>query len=233
MSCPSPLLNPRWLLKYPFILLSHYLKCRKFLPPSIRFSLSTRVHTTSKVQCNVNICGSSIDRYSYICNGSRLIRAKIGSFTSIGSCVECFYGIHPLRSNISTSPVFSLPRNELRTFFGSGSCVASHRYVSSDHVVEIGSDVWIGSHVKILDGVKIGHGAVVGLGSIVTKDVQPYSIVAGAPARVIGFRFDPEDISRLLRLQWWNKSISWIKEHSVSFSDPHTFFDQFSTGIES
>ena len=159
-----------------------------------------------------------------------MIQAKIGSFTSIGSFVECLW-YSSLRSNISTSPVFS-PGNELGTFFGSSSCVASHRFVSSDHVVEIGSDVWIGSHVKILDGVKIGDGAVVGLGSIVTKDVEPYSIVAGVPARVIGFRFESEKISSLLRLKWWNKSINWIKEHSVSFSDPHTFFDQFPTANE-
>ena len=214
-----------WIFKYPVIALYHCIKYNILFPPSIRFSFTTRIDKTSKVHSRVNICGSSLGKYSYICSGSRLVNAKIGAFTSIGSFVECFYGNHPLGSNISSSPIFSLSRNELGVFFGSGSHEAPHSYVDSRHVVEIGSDVWIGSHVKILDGIKIGDGAVIGLGSIVTKDVEPYSIVAGVPAKVIGFRFKPEHILCLLHLKWWNKPLSWIKQHSISFSDPQSFFD--------
>lgn len=68
----------------------------------------------------------------------------------------------------------------------------------------IGNDVWIGQDAIIKAGVKIGHGAIVGMGSIVTKDVAPYAIVVGNPAKIIRYRFDEATISRLLNSEWWN-----------------------------
>lgn len=70
--------------------------------------------------------------------------------------------------------------------------------------VEIGNDVWIGHNTTILSGVKIGNGAILGNGCIVTKDVEPYSIVSGIPARKIKMRFDDEIIQYLLEIKWWN-----------------------------
>nr|WP_246566018.1 CatB-related O-acetyltransferase [Tissierella simiarum] len=72
----------------------------------------------------------------------------------------------------------------------------------------IGNDVWIGSNAVILRGVKVGNGAVIGAGAIVTKDVEPYSIVVGNPARVIKKRFSEQIIESLEKIQWWN----WSKE---------------------
>ena len=85
--------------------------------------------------------------------------------------------------------------------------------------VTIGNDVWIGNHVKILDGVRIADGAVVGAGAVVTKDLPPYSISAGVPARVMKYRFDEETVERLLDLKWWEKDENWIKEHIDEFDD--------------
>lgn len=68
----------------------------------------------------------------------------------------------------------------------------------------IGSDVWIGMNVSLLNGVKIGHGSVVATGSVVTKDVEPYTIVAGIPAKQIGIRFDKEVVDFLLEVKWWD-----------------------------
>lgn len=70
--------------------------------------------------------------------------------------------------------------------------------------VIIGNDVWIGLDATILSGVTIGDGAVIGAKSVVTKDVPPYAIVAGNPARLIRFRFDEETIKKLLSLTWWD-----------------------------
>ena len=68
----------------------------------------------------------------------------------------------------------------------------------------IGNDVWIGAGAMILNGVNVGDGAIVAAGAVVTKDVPPYSIVGGNPAKVIRYRFDDEDIEKLLELQWWD-----------------------------
>jgi acetyltransferase-like isoleucine patch superfamily enzyme len=70
--------------------------------------------------------------------------------------------------------------------------------------VVIGNDVWIGARVTILSGVAIGDGAVIGAGSVVTRDVPPYAIAAGVPARVLRHRFDIETVGRLLALRWWD-----------------------------
>ena len=76
----------------------------------------------------------------------------------------------------------------------------------------IGNDVWIGQNATILPGVHIGDGAIIGLGSIVGHDVEPYTIVAGNPAKPIKKRFDNEMIELLLKLQWWNKDINEIQQ---------------------
>lgn len=75
----------------------------------------------------------------------------------------------------------------------------------------IGNDVWLGANSLVLKGVKIGDGAVIGAGAVVTKDVPPYAIVGGNPAKVIKMRFDDETIGKLMQLQWWNLDLSIIE----------------------
>ena len=90
-------------------------------------------------------------------------------------------------------------------------------------MVEIGNDVWIGSHVLILDGVTIGDGAVVAAGAVVTKDVEPYAIYGGVPAKLIKYRFPPKTIEMLLKMKWWDKEEKWIREHTEDFEDVERF----------
>ena len=78
--------------------------------------------------------------------------------------------------------------------------------------IVIGNDVWIGYEAIVLSGVTIGDGAIIGTRSVVTKDVPPYTIVGGIPAKPIRKRFSDEVISKLLELQWWNWSENRIKE---------------------
>ena len=122
---------------------------------------------------------------------------KIGSFVSIGRGVSIGHGKHPLNF-LSTSPYFYLDRLGFKD-----KNMASHTEYTVVEPVIIGNDVWIGDNVTIFNGVTIGDGAVLGASAIVTKDVPPYAIVAGNPAKIIRYRFDEEIITQLLELKWW------------------------------
>ncbi len=100
--------------------------------------------------------------------------------------------------------------------------------VTSRGPVEIGHDVWIGANAIILSGVSIGSGAVIGAGAIVTKDIPPYAIAVGNPARVIRYRFSPDIIQQLLELGWWFLSDEKIKELEPFFysDDLNAFLNQ-------
>lgn len=134
--------------------------------------------------------------YHYPINNDRLI---IGKFCSIACGAKFIFNCanHTLKSlSTYTFPLFfeewDLPKSE----------VASAWDNKGDIV--IGNDVWIGYDAVIMAGVTIGDGAIIGTRAVVTKDVEPYSIVGGVPAKEIRKRFAPEVITRLLELQWWN-----------------------------
>ena len=91
--------------------------------------------------------------------------------------------------------------------------------------VEIGNDVWIGANVILLPGVKIGDGAILAAGAVVTKDVEPYAIVGGVPAKLIKYRFSQEKREKLLRIQWWSWDEERIEENIELFYDPDKFLE--------
>lgn len=143
----------------------------------------------------------ALGSYSYLNYGTKVGLAKIGKFCSVGNDCEIGMHRHPV-GYISTSPltyakgnIFKIPSlfEELSTY------------------TEIGNDVWIGSKAVIMQGVKIGDGAVIGAGSIVTRNVAPYEIVCGVPARHLRFRFDEETIDFLEKLRWWDMDPDEIK----------------------
>ncbi len=122
----------------------------------------------------------------------------IGSFCSIGSGAAFIMAGNQGHRNdwISTFPFFWMP--EVPAFAG-----AANGYQPAGDTI-IGNDVWIGSEAIIMPGVTIGDGAVIGTRALVARDVEPYAIVGGNPARVIRKRFDDADIARLLALKWWD-----------------------------
>lgn len=158
-----------------------------------------------------------IGKYSYVGANTQLSYTNVGRFCSIGDKVSCALGVHPLNF-ISTHPAFYSERYNL---LSSVNSFDEYSYIDREKkiMIDIGNDVWIGSHAVLLGGIQIGHGAVVAAGAVVTKDVPPYSIVGGVPAKVIRYRFDDETIKKLLDLQWWNKNEEWLKSYGQNFSD--------------
>ena len=94
----------------------------------------------------------------------------------------------------------------------------------------IGNDVWIGKRAIIKAGVKIGDGAVVGAGAVVTKDVPPYAIVAGVPAKIIKYRFDEDTIAQLLKTKWWNLSDEELEKRAGNITNVHEFLMDLERG---
>lgn len=93
--------------------------------------------------------------------------------------------------------------------------------------IVIGNDVWIGANVVILPGVVIGDGSILAAGAVITKDVEPYSVVGGVPAKIIKYRFDKYVISQLLKIQWWNWSIDIIERNIELFYEPKRFIEAY------
>ena len=128
----------------------------------------------------------------------------IGSFCSIASNVHVFLGGSHRTDRITTYPFGHIHQDIFNTHDGSGHPVTNGNVI-------IGNDVWLGHGATIMSGIRVGDGAVVAAMAHVVKDVPPYAIVGGNPARVIRHRFPPETIQALLSLQWWNWSDERIR----------------------
>jgi virginiamycin A acetyltransferase len=138
--------------------------------------------------------------------GDKLI---IGKFCQIATEVRFIMnGSNHAMDGISTYPF---------KIFGESWADASMNVTSKGDTI-IGNDVWIGNSVTIMQGIKIGHGAIIGTNALVTKDVEPYSIVGGNPAQLIRKRFDEETIKFLLELAWWDWPVEKISKNITAIT---------------
>ena len=172
----------------------------------------------NRLNVNAQVSKSHIGLGTYISGNSKLRNVQIGRFCSIGQNVETGFGIHPIHY-LSTHPAFYSTQKQAGFSFVQEQLFAEHKFVDihKKYFVSIGNDVWIGNNVKIMDGIEIGDGAIIGLGSIVTKDVKPYSIVGGIPAKMIRMRFDDKSIKKIIELQWWNTDIKELEKKANWF----------------
>jgi len=175
------------------------------------------VDKTAAICSGVRFYRGKIGKYSYIGNNSFVSDTDIGSFTSIST--DCYIGgtSHPT-DWVSTSPVFHKWENIMKKNF------ARHEFEIFKRT-SIGNDVWIGNRVMIKAGVKIADGAVVGMGSIVTKDIGPYEIWAGNPAKLIRKRFDDGTITILEDMKWWEWNDEKIELSSSIMTDVAKFIE--------
>lgn len=188
--------------------------------------LNSQIGEGARVGKACNVSNVSFGRYSYCGHDCQIVNTEIGSFCSISDHVFIGGAEHPINW-ASTSPVFQNTRHS-----GPKKRFAKFDLPKSKRTV-IGNDVWIGHGVTIKQGVTLGNGAVVGSNALVTKDVPPYAVVGGVPAKVIKYRFLPPIIKRFEEIQWWNlpneeitKRIDLFHLKNPTLEDLNKFFPQ-------
>jgi acetyltransferase-like isoleucine patch superfamily enzyme len=183
------------------------------LEPRVRlFQSEIGEHVT--LQENSYLNNIRLGRFSYIARECHLDEVKIGSFVSIGARSVLGLGDHPTNFP-STSPVFYSIRSQCGTTFAKTSSYDERKPIM------IGHDVWIGSGVFVCDGISIGDGAIVAAGAVVTRDVPPYALVGGVPAKLLRFRFPEPQIARLRGLAWWEWTEKALREAQSWMATPN------------
>lgn len=189
----------------------------------------------SKVSVLALLSDSEVDKTCAICSGARVYRTKIGKYSYVGRSTfmtnvtvgnfcsiagNCNIGGtgHPLNW-VSTSSVFHKWDNILRKNF------SRHEYEIFQETT-IGNDVWIATNAMLKAGITIGTGAVIGMGAVVTKDVGPYEVWGGNPARCLKKRFDEETIEALLASKWWELPDETIEKIAPYMTDVQEFLEK-------
>ena len=182
--------------------------------------------------------GCQVGRYTY--GYEKLLEhyplaEKIGRFCSINGTAK-IWNNHPI-DYITTHPILDHPqfypweeaekREEWIEKYGRyfENAPFENSPLRQNRPVVIGNDVWIGANVVILPGVHIGNGAILAAGAVITKNVDDYAIVGGVPAKTIRYRFNENEIEKLLRLQWWDWEIDKIMDHLELFYQPKKFLE--------
>ena len=182
----------------------------------LKFDSALKVHPYTAFQYGGNTL-FNMGAFSYVrsCLGggegrSDVQNVDIGRYCSIADNVRIFEADHEIQNFTTSSYIYAMPSYRRENRMVKERAKVTRRELkavritnAASPVVRIGHDVWIGSHVALKPGITIGNGACIATGSVVTRDVPPYAIVAGIPAKVIKYRFDPAAVERLLALEWW------------------------------
>ncbi|NBZ89559.1 CatB-related O-acetyltransferase [Stagnihabitans tardus] len=156
---------------------------------------------------------------------AQLAGSRIGAFCSIARGVEEMGDTHPMDRVTSHSLGYGSYYHQMALELGAEEYRPWSAYNARAPHVKIGNDVWIGAQAMLKGGITIGDGAVIGARSVVTKDVPPYAVVVGQPARILRHRFAPEICARLLATRWWDYSLGDLAR--FSFDDPLAFCEAF------
>lgn len=161
----------------------------------LRFEPEARIWNARRIQT------IQIGKFSSISPRSTVVKAVLGRYCSIGHCVEIGMSQHPI-DWFTTSAVTHDPA-KISPTLPEANC----EFKIAPKETFMGHDVWIGAHALVPGGITIGTGAVIAAGSVVTKDVPPYAIVGGNPAKIIKYRIDEDLIESMLQSKWWEYDI--------------------------
>lgn len=184
----------------------------------LRSIANSDIHKTSKICAGSQIINVKIGKHSDVGYDCTIINSVIGPFCSLGANIVVGGAAHTI-DWVSTSPVFNENKDHLPQKF------SYHKFDLESKTI-IGADVWIGNYVLVKSNVNIGHGAIIGMGSVVTKDVPPYEIWAGNPAKFIRKRFDENTINELLKIKWWDWNDDKIKKNAHNFNNVQELIKQ-------
>lgn len=178
---------------------------------------SVTVEEPVKLFAGCSVSNSHIGAFSYVSPGASIHNTVIGRYSSIGDGVQVL-SQHPSNS-LTTSP---FPYQKLFPEPFDADPLHGYERVSQ---TSIGNDVWIGSGVKIKSGITVGDGAIIGAGAVVTRDVAPFSVLGGVPARVIRYRFSEDLIERIQASAWWQYNLVGLP---LDWQNPAEALDQIS-----
>ena len=198
--------------RYPYKL--NYSKIKSIVPVKLKVKQGVTIEKNVLILKHLRELGSNV----YIGDHTYIgLCKKIGSYSSISFNVKIGLRNHPLEY-VSTSPVF----------YGAarGWLKENTLPITDEMLVEIGNDVLISANVIILEGVKVGDGAVIAAGAVVSKDVEPYAIVGGVPAKLIRYRFDEATRKELSASKWWDRSETELKELVDVANNPKLFVER-------
>lgn len=198
-----------------------------------RLSEKPTIHKTSAVKNSslgswtdigprVQIAESTVGDYTYFAGDASAIYSEIGKYCSIASHVRINPGNHPKWRVTQHHCTY----RKVQYGFDTVNDEDFFQWRREARVV-IGHDVWLGHGAIVMPGIKIGTGAVVGSGAVVTKDIPPYGIAVGVPARVIKMRFDTDIVGKILKTEWWNWDREMMEERFKDFYEPSLFLEKY------
>lgn len=193
----------------------------KALSPLAYWDTGSSFTKFSEIRRFAKLHQSHIGKYTRVNDFCQFARVTIGNFSAIGMNTIMGLGRHPL-NYASTQSIFYKNNNMKNDWVKSID-------FEQGIPIRVGNDVWVGRNCTVMDGVTIGDGAVIATGAIITKDIPPYAIAGGVPAKVIKYRFSEEIIERLLEIKWWNFSDEEITAHIGFFRNPDLTLDKLNT----